>query len=203
MCPPASILSQQQTTNSDQQSVSQKSEKDAMYMCEQCEIYYCEECRELCHPMRGPLQKHSLVAAKYGRDLIRRKNRQRESKCGDHPTENVNSYCLLCKCVCCSQCANETVHINHDIQQINTFCKSQKAELSQILQSLSEKAKSATEFVTKLKNIPEIIEENSTQFKTILVNEIDEMIRLLELKKKELCEFVDIEKTTKKKLEYR
>jgi tripartite motif-containing protein 9/67 len=122
MCPPASILSKQ---NSDQP-VSQKSEKDAVYMCEQCEIYYCEECRELCHPMRGPLQKHSMVAAKYGRDLIRRKNRQKESKCSDHPTENVNSYCLLCKCVCCSQCANETVHINHEIQQINTFCKSQK-----------------------------------------------------------------------------
>lgn len=170
-------------------------------MCEQCEIFYCEECRELCHPMRGPLQKHSIVAAKYGRELMRRKmlrnSKESSSKCGDHAGETISLYCLLCKCVCCNVCAGETLHINHDIQPINTFCKSQKAELSLILQSLSEKAKSATEFVSKLKNIPDLIEDNSSQIQTVLVNEIDEMIRLLEIRKKELIEFINIEKTNK------
>lgn len=102
------------------------SDRDAVLMCEQCEIYYCEQCREACHPMRGPLQKHSLVAPKYGRDLIKKKNRFKESKCSDHSNENVNLYCLLCKCACCSSCLTDTAHINHQMQQINQYCKSQK-----------------------------------------------------------------------------
>ena len=103
-------------------------EKDALLMCEQCEIYYCEQCRELCHPMRGPLIKHSLVAPKFGRELIKKKNRHKESKCSDHSTENVNLYCLLCKCPCCNLCVTESVHINHQTQPINSFCKSQKVK---------------------------------------------------------------------------
>jgi tripartite motif-containing protein 9/67 len=101
-------------------------EKDAVVMCEQCEIYYCEPCKDTCHPMRGPLQKHVLVASKLGRDLIKKKNRFKESKCSDHLNENVNLYCLLCKCACCNLCVTDTAHINHQMQQINTFCKSQK-----------------------------------------------------------------------------
>ena len=100
--------------------------RDAAFMCEQCEIYYCEGCREACHPARGPLVKHTLVAPRLGRDLLKRRNRCKESMCGDHPGEHVNAYCLLCKCACCSQCVNESAHLNHQMQQINTFCKSQK-----------------------------------------------------------------------------
>lgn len=170
---------------------------DATFMCEQCEIYYCDQCCEQCHPQRGPLLKHTLVAAKYGRELIKRKNQIKESMCADHPDETVNFYCLLCKCSCCTQCVNDTSHINHQMQHINTQCKSQKAELSKILQSLSEKAKLATEHVTKLKSLPELIESSSAQFKSVLLNEIDEMINRLQSKKKELIEFVDTEKKNK------
>lgn len=103
-----------------------EAERDALFMCEQCEVYYCDQCRELCHPMRGPLAKHSLVAPKFGRELVRQKNRSRESKCSDHSSENVTLYCLLCKCACCHLCVTESVHINHQTQPINLFCKSQK-----------------------------------------------------------------------------
>jgi tripartite motif-containing protein 9/67 len=74
-----------------------------------------------------------------------------------------------------------------------------KADLSRILQCLSEKAKSTTEYVSKLKTLPELIEESSSQFKNVLVGEFDEMIRMLEHKKKELVDFIDTEKTTKVK----
>ena len=76
--------------------------------------------------MRGPLAKHILVAPKIGRDLIKKKNRAKESKCNDHLTESVSLYCLLCKCSCCNLCVTESVHINHQIQPINQYCKSQK-----------------------------------------------------------------------------
>ena len=103
-----------------------QADKDAVFMCEQCEISYCEQCRESFHPMRGPLQKHVLVAPKLGRDLIKKKNRANESKCSDHLNENVNLYCLLCKCACCNLCVTDSSHINHKMQQINTYSRSQK-----------------------------------------------------------------------------
>jgi tripartite motif-containing protein 9/67 len=43
------------------------------------------------------------------------------------------------------------------------------------------------------------LKENSSQFKNILVSEFDEMIRMLEHKKKELVDFIDTEKMTKVK----
>ena len=105
---------------------SESEPKEAASMCEQCEIYYCEQCCEQFHPARGPLIKHVLVQPRFGRDLIKRKNRSKESVCGDHQDENVSLYCLLCKLSCCTQCVDDTSHINHQMQQINTFCKSQK-----------------------------------------------------------------------------
>jgi tripartite motif-containing protein 9/67 len=129
MCPPAAALA---TPNTATKTTNKKmnfkeSAREAQFMCEQCQIYYCEECKDSFHPMRGPLAKHSLVAPKLGRDLTRRANRQKESKCLDHMSENVNYYCLLCKSSCCSMCINEeSTHLNHQIQPINSFCKSQK-----------------------------------------------------------------------------
>lgn len=120
MCPPGSLLGEEAS------GAEESRLKDAAFMCEQCEIYYCEDCRESCHPMRGPLQKHVVVAPKLGRDLIKKKNRIKESKCGDHVSEQVSLYCLLCKSSCCGLCVNDTAHINHQMQPINQFCRSQK-----------------------------------------------------------------------------
>ena len=104
-------------------------EREAVFMCEQCEIYYCEECRDAFHPMRGPLVKHVLVAPRLGREMMRRRNRANEAKCGDHCGEGVSLYCLVCKCACCHLCVHDnTSHLNHQVQQINTYCKSQKVE---------------------------------------------------------------------------
>jgi tripartite motif-containing protein 9/67 len=122
MCPPSNENSNYSTNSN-----CRAKEKDAAFMCEQCEIYYCEDCKDAFHPMRGPLQKHTLVPPKVGRDLVRNKNRIKESKCAEHPTESANYYCLLCKCSCCNLCVTEdSTHLNHQIQPINGFCKSQK-----------------------------------------------------------------------------
>jgi hypothetical protein len=127
MCPPSSLFS---TASNDTSTTIEKcSERDAVFMCEQCEIYYCEPCRESCHPLRGPLAKHTLVAAKVGRDMIRKKSRAKESKCSEHSIEQATIYCLLCKCPCCAQCLTESVHVNHQMQQINVHSKAQKVAI--------------------------------------------------------------------------
>ena len=72
--------------------------------------------------------------------------------------------------------------------------------MTQILQSLSSKAKSASEFVGKLKTLPEILEENACKTKNVLAAEIDDMIRTLEAKKKELVELIDAERAARVKI---
>lgn len=97
--------------------------KVASLVCEQCEIRYCDQCRELCHPARGPLAKHTLVKP-------RGAAQQRESVCGEHE-ETLSQYCLSCKIPACGQCIGEQRHQNHDVQSINVTCKAQKVSLKQ------------------------------------------------------------------------
>ena len=128
-------------------------------MCEQCEIFYCESCRDSFHPMRGPLIKHNLVGSKQGRDMILMKRKIKSTPkipiCMEHQhdcsvsgsgighqdgsigdTNNnrdnrITMYCLVCKCACCSLCVNDnTAHLNHQMQHINTYCKAQKVSIS-------------------------------------------------------------------------
>lgn len=92
--------------------------KVAAVVCEQCEIRYCEACRELCHPARGPLAKHTLVKPR-GASLIR------DSVCVDH-AELLSMYCMVCKVPTCEQCRQEGRHQGHEVQAIASMCKAQK-----------------------------------------------------------------------------
>ncbi|EDX04571.1 GD23716 [Drosophila simulans] len=92
--------------------------KVASLICEQCEIRYCDACRELTHPARGPLAKHTLVKP-------RGAAQQRESVCGEHE-ETLSQYCLSCKAPACGLCIGELRHQAHDVQSINVTCKAQK-----------------------------------------------------------------------------
>lgn len=94
--------------------------KIAAVVCEQCEIRYCDSCREFCHPNRGPLAKHNLVAPRGGTSTVR------ESVCIEHCTEALTVFCLTCKIALCQQCLGDNRHQSHEIQSIATICKSQK-----------------------------------------------------------------------------
>ncbi|KAL9705547.1 hypothetical protein quinque_009065 [Culex quinquefasciatus] len=92
--------------------------KVASVICEQCEIRYCDGCRELCHPARGPLAKHTLTKPRGASQL-------RESICGEH-NEPLTMYCMGCKLPICNQCTADNRHQSHDLQSIMAMCKSQK-----------------------------------------------------------------------------
>lgn len=94
--------------------------KIASIICEQCDIRYCEECLYNCHPLRGPLAKHNLVAPKNGVSSIR------EAICLDHTSEVLTIFCLTCKLALCQQCLDDNRHQSHEIQSIAAICKSQK-----------------------------------------------------------------------------
>lgn len=95
--------------------------KVASVVCEQCEIRYCDGCRELCHPARGPLAKHTLTKPRGASQL-------RESICGEH-NEPLAMYCMGCKLPICTQCMADNRHQSHDLQSIMAMCKAQKVSL--------------------------------------------------------------------------
>lgn len=169
---------------------------DASCMCEQCEIFYCDTCRDRCHPPRGPLAKHHLVDPCQGQILLK-KSKIKESKCHEHVEEQLSMYCMLCKSPVCYLCAQEGRHINHEVQALGLMCKVQKSELSQNLQSLSEKAKSGTLFIQRLKAMTDRVENNCNEFQKTVIQKCDELIDSIKERKQYLLESLKDEKEVK------
>lgn len=105
--------------------------KEANIMCEQCEIFYCDACRENCHPLRGPLAKHSLIAPQQGKMNLQKRTRNKDSvpKCSDHMENPLSSFCMLCKIPICNTCIQESRHSSHEIQALGVVCKTQKVRI--------------------------------------------------------------------------
>lgn len=96
----------------------------AVIVCEQCAVHYCESCRELCHPARGPLAKHTLVKPKLPASTTTRP----AMACPDH-SEQLQFFCCTCKVPACQLCININRHGTHDVQPITGICKAQKVQL--------------------------------------------------------------------------
>ncbi|CAF0767007.1 unnamed protein product [Didymodactylos carnosus] len=171
-------------------------------LCEQCLVYYCEKCREQYHPMRGPYAKHNFIKqTDYLFHLSSPTKTVTKSFidnkiCSDHPNRLLNLYCIYCHIECCQQCMQEN-HIQHEIHPISQAAKAYKTQLSTQLQSLSEKAKQGTEFLTKLKTYPDHIKKNCSTFQSSIIKEIDILIQTLETKKRELVDVLENEKERK------
>ncbi|EDV59010.2 E3 ubiquitin-protein ligase TRIM9 isoform X2 [Drosophila erecta] len=163
--------------------------KVASLICEQCEIRYCDACRELTHPARGPLAKHTLVKP-------RGAAQQRESVCGEHE-ETLSQYCLSCKAPACGLCIGELRHQAHDVQSINVTCKAQKTELSHNLQQLSEKARSTTEFIQRLKGMSDKVTESCMEFERLVHAQCEALIQAIHDRREYLLEAIRMDKDTK------
>ncbi|KAK6183695.1 hypothetical protein SNE40_011124 [Patella caerulea] len=169
----------------------------ATAMCEQCEVFYCDTCRDNCHPSRGSLAKHNLVDPTQGKNILQSKKKRKEAKCKEHSEELLSMFCVGCKIPVCYVCSQDGRHINHDVQSLSAMCKAQKNELSQNLQTLSEKAKSGTEFIQRLKAMAEKINGNCSEFEATVIAQCDALIERIKLRKIELLASVKEEKDMK------
>lgn len=174
--------------------------REASVMCDQCEVFYCESCRENCHPARGPLAKHTLLEPQQGKKILRARSQgARDSKCSDHVDEALSMYCMVCKVAACVLCLQDGRHASHDVQALGSMCKAQKTELSQNLQALSEKAKTATEFIQGLKGMSERVHENCSAFESQISAQCDALAEALEARRRELLAFARREREAKLK----
>uniref|UniRef100_A0A5K4F9Q8 Tripartite motif protein trim9, putative n=2 Tax=Schistosoma mansoni TaxID=6183 RepID=A0A5K4F9Q8_SCHMA len=173
----------------------------ATFWCEQCEIFYCTRCREKCHPARGPLNRHALHSATEGVEIIRQKQRNQPTPCMSHLNIIPNLYCVNCHIPVCNECISNDnsqtfeTHSKHEILPLIGVCKSRKTELSQSLQALSERARSATEHIQRLRSKSETVNRNLADSEKELVEQLNTLITAIETKKQELTERLRDERT--------
>ncbi|XP_051472158.1 tripartite motif-containing protein 67 isoform X13 [Apus apus] len=185
----------------------------AAVLCEQCEVLYCSACQLRCHPARGPFAKHRLApppghpgapgggggdggggggkGAGGGRKL---------PTCAEHDLENYSMYCVSCRSPVCYQCLEEGRHGKHDVKALGAMWKQHKAQLSQALNGISDKAKEAKEFLVQLKNLLQQIQENGLDYEACLVAQCDALVDALTRQKAKLLTKVTKEREHKLKV---
>ncbi|XP_071834584.1 E3 ubiquitin-protein ligase TRIM9-like isoform X2 [Apostichopus japonicus] len=178
----------------------EKDAKDAEVYCEQCDIFYCHACKESCHPSRGPLAQHTLTIPSKGKLATGSKAPPRISTCSEHKDENLSMYCIMCKVPVCYLCQNEGKHMNHEMNALGAMSKVQKGELSQSLTALTDRARTAKNFLIELKNTIDKVEESSIDFEASLVAKFDELISIIQRRKEQLIHQVQREKDFKTKM---
>ncbi|XP_060609767.2 tripartite motif-containing protein 67 isoform X2 [Anolis sagrei] len=198
----------------------------AAVMCEQCEVFYCASCQIKCHPSRGPFAKHRLVpppsqqvaptggavpgasggaGAGPAGGVISAVSKvpgaaRKPPTCVDHEMENYSMYCATCRTPVCYQCLEEGKHAKHEVKALGAMWKQHKAQLSQALNGISDKAKEAKEFLVQLKNILQQIQENGLDYEACLVAQCDALVDALTRQKAKLLTKVTKEREHKLKV---
>ncbi|XP_074229277.1 tripartite motif-containing protein 67 isoform X11 [Camelus bactrianus] len=175
----------------------------AATLCEQCDVLYCAACQLKCHPSRGPFAKHRLVQPPpppAPAEAASRSAARKYPTCPEHEMENYSMYCVSCRTPVCYLCLEEGRHCKHEVKPLGAMWKQHKAQLSQALNGVSDKAKEAKEFLVQLKNILQQIQENGLDYEACLVAQCDALVDALTRQKAKLLTKVTKEREHKLKM---
>ncbi|XP_062428227.1 tripartite motif-containing protein 67 isoform X9 [Rhea pennata] len=181
----------------------------AAVRCEQCEVLYCAACQLRCHPARGPFAKHRLApppaqpGAPGGGGEAGGKGAgggRKAPTCAEHDAESYSMYCVSCRGPVCCRCLEGGRHGKHDVRALGAMWKQHKAQLSQALNGVSDKAKEAKEFLVQLKNLLQQIQENGLDYEACLVAQCDALVDALTRQKAKLLTKVTKEREHKLKI---
>ncbi|XP_066092099.1 tripartite motif-containing protein 67 isoform X2 [Saccopteryx bilineata] len=120
--------------------------------------------------------------------------------CPEHEMENYSMYCVSCRTPVCYLCLEEDRHGKHEVKPLGAMWKQHKAQLSQALNGVSDKAKEAKEFLVQLKNILQQIQENGLDYEACLVAQCDALVDALTRQKAKLLTKVTKEREHKLKM---
>ncbi|XP_042816329.1 tripartite motif-containing protein 67 isoform X4 [Panthera tigris] len=172
----------------------------AATLCEQCDVLYCAACQLKCHPSRGPFAKHRLVPGGAGAGAAGGSAARKFPTCPEHEMENYSMYCVSCRTPVCYLCLEEGRHGKHEVKPLGAMWKQHKAQLSQALNGVSDKAKEAKEFLVQLKNILQQVQENGLDYEACLVAQCDALVDALTRQKAKLLTKVTKEREHKLKM---
>ncbi|XP_064239670.1 tripartite motif-containing protein 67 isoform X9 [Aotus nancymaae] len=172
----------------------------AATLCEQCDVLYCSACQLKCHPSRGPFAKHRLVPGGTGAGASGGSTARKFPTCPEHEMENYSMYCVSCRTPVCYLCLEEGRHTKHEVKPLGAMWKQHKAQLSQALNGVSDKAKEAKEFLVQLKNILQQVQENGLDYEACLVAQCDALVDALTRQKAKLLTKVTKEREHKLKM---
>ncbi|XP_048223448.1 tripartite motif-containing protein 67 isoform X2 [Perognathus longimembris pacificus] len=179
----------------------------AAALCEQCDVLYCAACQLRCHPARGPFAKHRLLpppppppAAPPPAAPAAAAAARKPPACPEHEAESYSTYCASCRGPVCGLCLEEGRHGQHELRPLGATWKQHKAQLSQALNGVSDKAKEAKEFLVQLKNILQQIQENGLDYEACLVAQCDALVDALTRQKAKLLTKVTKEREHKLKM---
>ncbi|XP_028903233.1 tripartite motif-containing protein 67 isoform X2 [Ornithorhynchus anatinus] len=175
----------------------------AAALCQQCRVLYCAACRARCHPPRGPFAKHRLGPPGQGppgQSPGTGGAARRAPACADHEGETYSMYCAPCRTPVCPRCLGDGAHAQHDLRPLSAAWRQHKAQLSQALNGVSDKAKEAKEFLVHLKDILQQIQENSLDYEACLVAQCDALVDALTRQKAKLLTKVTKEREHKLKV---
>ncbi|XP_069854414.1 tripartite motif-containing protein 67 isoform X2 [Dipodomys merriami] len=174
--------------------------------CEQCDVLYCAACQLRCHPARGPFARHRLrppPAAPAAPAVAAARSpapARQPATCPEHERELYSAYCASCRSPACSLCLEEGRHGQHELRPLGAAWKQHKAQLSQALNGVSDKAKEAKEFLVQLKNMLQQIQENGLDYEACLVAQCDALVDALTRQKAKLLTKVTKEREHKLKM---
>lgn len=172
----------------------------AVVTCEQCEVSYCQKCLEICHPLRGPLAKHTLMNPAEGVVSLKAKHKNPILKCGEHKEESFSTFCVTCQMPACCLCLHSGNHVGHPLQTVTAACKAHKVELSQMLHKLSERARSTSDLIKELKAVQPSVKANCLESEALIVAKCDTLIEAIQKRKQQLLEKLDHEKLHREEL---
>ncbi|XP_062938762.1 tripartite motif-containing protein 67 isoform X3 [Cynocephalus volans] len=177
----------------------------AATLCEQCDVLYCGACQLKCHPSRGPFAKHRLGAPSGGGGCRSPGGAgagaaRKFPTCPEHDLQNYSMYCVSCRAPVCYLCLEDGRHGQHEVKPLAAVWKQHKAQLSQALNGVSDKAKEAKEFLVQLNDIRQQIQENGLDYEACLVAQCDALVDALTRQKAKLLTKVTKERQHKLKM---
>ncbi|CAJ1084373.1 tripartite motif-containing protein 54-like [Xyrichtys novacula] len=117
--------------------------------------------------------------------------------CSDHEGEKVNIYCLTCKVPTCSLCKVFGAHQSCQVAPLTDIYQLQKDELSEEVRSLREYNDQVQALIDNIEQTCRNVEENSKTQKQSVCEQFDQVLSILDERRKAMTERITSEQEEK------
>ncbi|KAM9327073.1 putative E3 ubiquitin-protein ligase MID2 [Gastrophryne carolinensis] len=164
--------------------------RDAVKTCITCEVSYCDRCLRATHPNKKPFTSHRLVEPvpdAHFRGLV----------CLEHENEKVNMYCIVDDQLICALCKLVGRHREHQVASLNDRYEKLKQSLESNVTNLVKHSSELETQMTKLIQICQQVEVNTSMHESKLNEECDELVDIIQRRKQMISVKIKETKVTK------